>query len=265
MTASPTSGAAGPAARDGAAGPVDFDRLLAEATGEKYIYCKGAFRLAPPEGTDCLDCTALLDAAAFHALIDRFAAGHGPAADRRAVVSLWTLYYFSTLTIAATVAWLEMRRRLPLALDEMKVCLDPTTGAPRAFVLSSPGSVEPGLSIEEGLHGLFRHHAEPLVGAIAASCGVSRKLLWGNVAAYVVWIVGEAGRLTDPRLALEGAALVDPPHWSDGWKNPLSGAIRMERDSTGAACARRRVCCLRYALPAVGGCGESCPLPQGRA
>ncbi len=59
---------------------------------------------------------------------------------------------------------------------------------------------------------------------------------------------------------------------------PLGQPTRLDRDQdgtgagqldgytagTGIGHGRRRVCCLRYALPGVPGCGMVCPLPEGR-
>lgn len=241
----------------------DFDRLLAAQTGEKYAFCRGRFLAEAPAGMRRVACRDLLDAALFSGLIDRYATKYG-VADRRAVVSMWTMYYFSILMIGSAISWLELRRQLPLALDEMTLCLDPDTAEPRAFVLAGTGAVAPELSIHAALHNLFRRHAEPLIEAVAEVGHVSRKLLWGNAAGYFSWAVTEMGRLTDPDLAAEGALLLDRPAWPDGWKNPLHGTIRRDCEMEGTAHGRRRVCCLRYVLPGIPGCGMVCPLPEGR-
>ncbi|QRM54193.1 siderophore-iron reductase FhuF [Sinorhizobium sp. BG8] len=94
-------------------------------------------------------------------------------------------------------------------------------------------------------------------------CGVSQRLLWNNAAAYLSWIVGEIevfGGAQSPC----GKCLMENECWSDGKRNPLYGTIRTcEKDGNCFSC--RKVCCLRYALPGVCGCGNLCPLPQGRA
>ncbi len=241
----------------------DFDALLAARTGEKYAYCRSRFLCEVPSGLRCIACRDLLDADLFCDVIDRYTAKYG-VADRRAVVSMWTMYYFSILMIGAAISWLELRRRLPLALDEMTICLDPETAEPRAFVLAGTGDAAPDLSIHAAIHDLFRRHVEPLVEAVADLGHISRKLLWANAAGYFSWAVMETGRQTDPKLAAEGSALLDQPFWPDGWKNPLHGMIRRECDAETVGHGRRRVCCLRYALPGVPGCGMVCPLPEGR-
>lgn len=253
----------GPAASKDATGFVDFADVLARKTGAKYIYCTGKFVSRAPAGTEVLSCRALTGDEAFSRLIDRYAVRYG-AADRRAVVSMWTMYYFSSLMIGAAVSWLELRRVLPLRLDRLSLAVDVKSGEPRAFVLSDWGREDEGAHIHEAFHEVIREHAEPLIDAIAMHAGVSRKLIWSNAAGYLGWIVGEVGRLTDPALTVEGRALLDEPFWPDGWKNPIHGMIRQECGEDGIAVDRRRVCCLRYALPGIAGCGMVCPLPQGR-
>jgi ferric iron reductase protein FhuF len=244
--------------------PVEFSALLVAATGDRYAYCKDSLVLRPKAGTRVVACRDLADAATFAGLIDRFSHRFA-GADRRAIVSMWTLYYFSTLTIAVAVAGLELKRKLPAALDDVSLCVDPDTAAPQAFVLPDFGHEAAIAPIETMLHALLRGHCEPLIEAMVAHSGVGRRLLWNNVAAYLDWIVGEIGR-TNTRPDIAGAiAFYQRDAWSDGWKNPLNGLIRQECDENGNACGRRKVCCLRYGLPGVSGCGISCPLPQGRS
>ena len=106
--------------------------------GEKYGFCRGKFLLDVPADCDVIACSALSEADCFNGIIDRYAARF-PEADRRAIVSLWTLYYFSTLTINTAVAWLALRRYLPVSLDEVSVCLDRETAMPVSFLLPDFG------------------------------------------------------------------------------------------------------------------------------
>ena len=237
---------------------------MTAATGTRYAYCHDSLLLQPKAGAEIVACRALADADVLAGLIDRFALAY-PGADRRAVVSLWTLYYFSTLTIAVAVAGLELRRVVPVALDDISLCVDPQTAAPQAFLLPHLGQVRGVLSIEHILHPMLRQHCEPLIDAMTAHTGVGRKLLWNNVAAYLNWIVEEIGRTTRQPDFPDAVNAYHAPVWSDGWKNPLFGLIRPHCGDDGQVCARRKICCLRYGLPGIGGCGLSCPLPQGRA
>lgn len=241
----------------------DFWGLLEARTGQKYAFAKDRFLLAPPPGQEVVACSALLDPATLEGIIDRFAAGFGDV-DRRAVISLWTMYYFSVLTIGAAIAWLELRRVLPLSLDRCRVAIDPASGAPTAFILEDLGICTDS-AVHQALEPVLRRHAEPLIAAIAAHGRVAPKLIWGNAASYLGWAIEEAGRVTDPALAAEGLPVMTDSHFPDGSRNPLCGAIRDMADDDGNAFKRRRVCCLRYCLPSIGGCGQSCPLPEGRA
>lgn len=242
--------------------PQDLGALLAPVAAGKYPWLAGSLRLSVPSGAECLPCEALTDPAVLGAVIDRFGARFG-GADRRAVVSLWTACYFSLLGIGSAIAWLELRRVLPLALHEAGICLDRDSGAPLAFCLRDLGGVAPEAGLHAAMAPPLRHHAEPLIATIARAERLSQKVIWGNAAGYLDWIVEEAGRLTDPALAVEGRVLLDAPAWPDGWRNPMHGALRPLCEG-GARVMRRRVCCLRHALPGVGGCGATCPLPEGR-
>lgn len=242
-------------------GPSDLVELLPPHVLEKYPYAKGYFMLRPPEDTEIVSCRDLLVPATLTALLERFAVSF-PDSDRRAVASLWSMYYFSTLTIGAAIAALEAGRTLPLKLDEIGLCLQNGTAQPHGFLLSGPG--HEGGSETTALEEVLKRHAEPLIEALVVAGRVSRKLLWSNVLSYLGWIVDEIAGSSVGGAAPRWAGLVRDRSWPDGWLNPMHGLIRPEVDESGAPCARRRVCCLRYALPSIGGCGAICPIPAGR-
>ncbi|AVA24963.1 MULTISPECIES: siderophore-iron reductase FhuF [unclassified Rhizobium] len=251
-----------PSASKDADGERDLGALLVHHGGEKYGFCRGKFLLDAPAGCDVIACSALCEADCFNSIIDRYGAKFLPA-DRRAIVSLWTLYYFSILTINTALAWLELRRCLPVSLDEVSLCLDRETATPVSFLLPNLGQVRE-LDIHAAIRPLVRQHIEPLANAISHHAHLSGKLLWGNAAGYLDWIIDETGRQSAPALAEEGAPLFSDPTFPDGEKNPLCGTLRSMQDESGLPFKRRKVCCLRYCLPDIGGCGLSCPLPQGR-
>jgi len=251
-----------PSVPEGADGARDLGVLLVRHGGVKYGFCCGKFLLDAPAGCDVVACSALRDADCFNSIIDRYAAAFLPA-DRRAIVSLWTLYYFSILTINTALAWLELKRYLPVSLDEVSVCLDRETATPVSFLLPDFGQVRQ-LDIHAAMGPLLRQHWQPLTNAISHHAHLSGKLLWGNAAGYLDWIIDETGRQSAPALAEEGAPLFSDPTFPDSEKNPLCGILRSMKDESGLQFKRRKVCCLRYCLPDIGGCGLSCPLPQGR-
>jgi ferric iron reductase protein FhuF len=116
----------------------------------------------------------------------------------------------------------------------------------------------------EAMQDAIRHHAAPVIEAMATTGKVSPKLLWSNLAVYADWAIREFGA-EDQTLQAAALDLVTCETWPDGWRNPMSGQLRRENDTDGACFTRRKVCCLRYLLPGVPGCGMICPLPAGRA
>ena len=239
------------------------DDLLRAATGAKYPYAFGKLSLAPLADSEVISGDSLLESEGLSYVIDRYIATM-PGADPRAVVSMWTMYYFSSLGIPTMLHWLELRRALPLSLDSINISVSPATGLAQGFILQHSGNTAPEFTIERALATLIEEHAAPLIERIIADHRLGARVLWSNLASYLTWIVQEAGRLTDPLLAEEGVDFLESAVWATGMKNPMAGLNRKEDDGQGGLCTRRRVCCLRYMLPGIAGCGMSCPLPSGR-
>ncbi len=244
-----------------ATGPAELASLLPPAISAKYPYARGYLLLRAPENAEVVACRALLEPERLAALLDRFALKF-PGSDRRATASLWTMHYFGVLTIGAAIAVLEAGQALPLKLDDVSLCLEQGSAQPRAFVLPAPAGES--VPAEAALGDLLRSHAEPLIEALAIAGRISRRLLWSNVLSYLGWIVDEIAGSGVKGEASNWANLIRAAAWPDGWANPMHGLIQAEVDGAGVPCARRRVCCLRYALPSIGGCGTVCPLPAGR-
>jgi ferric iron reductase protein FhuF len=264
-------GVQGPLAAKGelaASEPKDLGSLLCAVVGERYAYAAGYFHFVQPDDTQGIACADLLDAGRFNAVIDRYAVQFPEGTDRRALVSLWSLYYLSALGMGAAIAWLELRRTLPLALDELTVLIDPATGAPKGFLLADSGTVSGrsgnGIPIHDALRPLIRDHLEPWISAAAAHSGLGKKVLWTNAAGYLDWMIREIGRLGSKALEIEALPLIEDVSWPDGWRNPLYRTLRFEPGPDGSVISQRRICCLRYAVPGVGGCGNVCPVAEGR-
>jgi len=237
---------------------VDLDGLVGDSP---FSYCRGKLLSAPPQTGIVVPCRDLCDRAIFDEVIGRYAQKF-PGSDRRAIVSMWTLYYFSMLTIAPSVHMFVHRIGLPLEIDRLSLVCNEHTGEPEAFVMSERPEATTDPAAE--LHWLMRGHVEPVIAAIAANAAVAPKLLWNNVAAYLSWILKEIAHRHEPGLVEGGMALMEEATWPCGGRNPMFGMIRIARQQCGLEFARRKVCCLRYNLPGVGGCGEACPLPDGR-
>jgi ferric iron reductase protein FhuF len=242
----------------------DFGSLLSGTAAERYSYASGYFHFIQPENTEHIACADLIDEDRFNGVIDRYAGQFPEGADRRALVSLWSLYYLSALGMGAVIAWLELRRILPVAIGEIALLVDPLTGAPKGFLLADCGGIEGPVDIHDAMRPLIREHLDPWVSAVAACSGLGKKVLWTSAASYMDWMIREIGRLSGKALETEGLPLIEAPTWADGWRNPLCRTLRLEPGSDGVVISHRRVCCLRYAVPGVGGCGNVCPVPEGR-
>ncbi|MFK3777666.1 siderophore-iron reductase FhuF [Agrobacterium sp. NPDC089420] len=230
------------------------DRLPDFASIGAFGYCTDKFVLTPPGGAEILPCRRLACEDVFCGLMARHAAAH-PGADPRAAASLWTLYYFSLLTITPTVCRLVHGRHLPLALDELSVIVNPANALPMAFLLPHAGGEAGKACASADMHLFLRDHLAVLIPCIAKAARLAPKLLWNNAAVYLSWIIGEIETQIDPALARSCRPVIDDPLWPDGNRNPMSGMV-VE--------GNRRVCCLRYMIPTIGGCGASCPLPCGQ-
>ncbi|SIQ94440.1 ferric iron reductase protein FhuF [Rhizobium sp. RU35A] len=243
----------------------DLGDLLIARTGDRYAaFCRGSHLTVVPEDCESLPLVELTEPATLDRLLDRFASPLPAGTDRRAIASLWSLYYASSLMIGASLAFLELRRILPLSLGEASLLMDRQSGGPRGFLLPHLGHVDETANVFAGLAPAIRDNLDPLFAAIARHTGLGRKTLWNNASAYLSWAAYEAGRHAGETLAAEGRLLTESPTWPDGWKNPLARLIRVELDETGAYAGHRRICCLRYAIPTIGGCGAICPVKEGR-
>lgn len=197
----------------------------------------------------------------FNAAIDRYTAASG-GADRRAVVSMWSLYYFSGLTIPYLIARQLRRRLLPVSFDEMTIAVG-EDGLPRAFGVPHAGWEDrnPSTDSFEAVDPLFETHLFKAVDLLKQN-GISAKLCWNNAAVYIDYAL----RLTEA----EGAepCRSDLPLFvrgclPNGGVNPFSGCVRQVEDE-GEYIARRKLCCLRYMLPGIPSCGKFCALPEKR-
>ncbi len=197
----------------------------------------------------------------FSQTLDRYAEVHG-SADRRAVASFWSLYYFSALTIPYVVA---RRAEItpPIALDEMTISIG-EDGLPRAFGLPHEGDWSESKGLVDVITPLVDCHLARVVALFKEKTGIAPKLAWNNAAVYIDY----AFNATD-RSPAEGddhwpsRQLFDCPQLANGSRNPFHGCLRHEMEE-GAVHCRRKVCCLRYMLPGIPGCGELCALPELR-
>lgn len=233
------------------------------------------------DDAEVMPCEALVGEGAC-AVIARYAATTYPGADPRAVVSMWTQWYFGTLIVPTCAAILHLDRDLPVGLGEAGIAVG-ADGRPRSLVLAHAGT--PYAPAGEGRFArLVRGHVDPLVCHLARTYGVSRRVLWTNAAVLLDWTMAQAeatGGACDAALA-ECRALLAERTDPCGRANPLCGMLcpasrmrgrRVEGDQaegdqtddrSDAVANRRRVCCLRYRLPGVPACGDLCPLTEAQ-
>lgn len=228
---------------------------------EPLSYLRGTYRF-DAGGSETFRCRDLCDPRHFDAVIGRYTARF-PGTDRRAAVSVWTMYYFSHLVVSPLLFWLVDGRILALGADDLTARLDPVSILPAGFVVQDAGRMEASASIFDAMESAIRCHVEPLVRTISTQTGISPKLLWSNVAVYADWVIREVGAAL-PERRDAAMALLENKNWPNEAPNPLAGWIRQEKSPDGACFSQRRVCCLRYLLPGVSGCGLVCPIPAGR-
>ncbi|MCR4266162.1 siderophore-iron reductase FhuF [Nitratireductor sp. ZSWI3] len=244
------------------AAPTLFEALQAAAPGQ-FAYCRNRILAHAPDdpGTTLIDGPALLDPVRFEAMLRPFVE-KAPGADRRIVISMWSLYYFSALFIPATLGALVLKRTMPLGLGETRIVFDTKAGTPKSFLVTGTGPVGTG-DIHRRMRPVIEDHAAPVIDFLNAYAGVSPKLLWNNITPYVAWAIDEAASHVDPALRDEGYRLLDDARGADGAANPFFGLMnRTGLDGEGQR--RRKVCCLRYLLPGVAYCGALCPVPESR-
>ena len=206
-----------------------------------------------PGGPGARPVSCLCERAVFDAVLDTFAAPYG-AADRRAVVSLWTQYYLPTLVIPALTAVVRLGRALPVAFGEIGFELD---GCPARFLLPDAGRAVCGP--RPCLAELIDGHLHPFVEMCHGHCGLSRRLLWGNVGVIVDHVVRalDDGDARVPEALAQAAADLGWHGDRPSRRSPLAQTFRAAGPHDAR---RRRVCCMRYRLPGVASCGTLCPV-----
>ena len=183
------------------------------------------------------------------------------ASDRRAVASMWSLYYFSSLTIPYLVARILDHQVLPVAFDEMKMALA-EDGLPRTFGAATFGNWQEvdDADVFTTLGPLMHGHLREVVGYLKSVGGIAPKLAWNNALVYIDYALRASG--IEP-LSAQADALIGNRSMPDGSPNPFFDCLRHEEED-GARVCRRKICCLRYLLPGVPSCGSLCALPSQR-
>lgn len=230
-------------------------------TGDLAPY-RGAL-VVGDDGRAFSPCSTISRGEVFAQVVARFSATY-PGGTPRPIISLWSQSYFGRLIVPAVARSLAHGRVLPLGLDDVGVLLDENTCHPLAFRLPHWGEPARAADPFDQFWSLFRHHLEPLIASIAHHGDISARTLWTNAATCVEWAVRRlACRGVDASTLASRAQLLECHRWPDGRGNPLAGAVRYV-EYNGERVPRRRVCCMRYLLPGVAGCGVLCPIAKVR-
>ena len=178
--------------------------------------------------------------------------------DRRACASFWSLYYFSALSIPFVLA-AKQGTLLPIDPEAMTITVD-ETGLVKSFGLN--GELEPFGSTDctDAIEHLTTHHLIRAAKCLKDTAGLAPKLSLNNAAVYINYALKLRSTEAETQ---EPSDLFDTPHFPSGVANPFNGCLRSEVENGEHHC-RRKICCLRYLLPGISGCGELCAKPELR-
>ncbi|WP_312363019.1 siderophore-iron reductase FhuF [Ensifer sp.] len=234
-------------------------KVLSSAFSGPHAWCNEKMMLSD-DLADGIALPEFFGSGAFDQALDIYAAASG-GSDRRAVASMWSLYYFSALTIPYIVARVLDHQVLPVSFDRMKVALA-EDGLPRAFGVADAGDWQASddEDVFATLAPLMGEHLREVVGYLKSSGGIAPKLAWNNAVVYIDYALRAAG--VEP-LHAQAEALTGRKSLPDGSPNPFFDCLRHEEED-GARVCRRKICCLRYLLPGVRSCGSLCALPSQR-
>ncbi|MDD2058567.1 siderophore-iron reductase FhuF [Pseudomonas sp. GD03860] len=196
-------------------------------------------RIEPGSGAPLL--SRWLDADLLAEALGRYAR-NWPQADPRAVASQWHQQSSALILPPLLLARLLYAEPLSLELGQLRMTVD-AQGAPGE--LHVPPSSQARAGEGDGaqlLEALQVQLLEPFISRFARHTGLAPRLLWGNVALCIDWVLEVAQGFLPTRALGEARA-----HFRDGRQgggcHALRGALR--RDAAGVS---RRVCCLRERL-----------------
>ncbi|MBB6342363.1 ferric iron reductase protein FhuF [Pseudomonas fluvialis] len=180
----------------------------------------------------------------------RFAPEHAEG-DRRALLSLWSKYYFLRLIPPVLAAGLILNWRLPLDFDEIQVVVG-ADGLPEAFKLPHGGERWncPPQDGFERFGDLLDANLLPFIEGLRAHRKIAARVLWSNAGNYFEWFMATLGGLPFPKPMLApGLQVLEARLRPDGARNPLFDPIRYVPQGEGCAPWRqRRQCCIRNEL-----------------
>lgn len=204
--------------------------------------------------------------------LDRMLAAYGRqhgTEDARALTTMLCKAYVDMLMPVAMVASLVLGRDLPVRLEELRFTLDPEdrparmilahAGTPRA-ASGDPGG-DPGGDPFDRFEAMVRGNLDIVIPALAAHGGISVRALWGNAASHYEWIV----QILHSRQAIPDAVAGACERLVEArGEYPIADALSAgERNHH--QLHWRRVCCLRYFIPALAQAYcSNCPIARPR-
>lgn len=230
--------------------PLFSGPLLAYA--EKLQLADGA-ALSVPAGR-------FFETEALAAFMDDLQARHG-GADRRAIVSIWSKWYFTNLLAPVLAADMLLARSLPVALDQLGLVLN-AEGRPHSLILANDGrAADAGASGWQRFSALIDEHLYPVIDALASVCRASPRLFWSNAGNTFEFATSriELHALAQPGCTAQAHHVLSSRLRPDGQRNPLFEPVTYRDIGTDEPQRLRRICCIRYRLPGVGYC-SSCPI-----
>lgn len=181
--------------------------------------------------------------------------------DRRALVSIWSKWYFTTFLAPVLAADMLLGRSLPIALDQVGLIIN-AEGRPHALTLINDGQpVLANVSAFQRFSALIDGHLYPVIEALAAVCRASPRLFWSNAGNTFEFATSriELHALARPGCSGQARDLLACRLRPDGQRNPLFEPVTYHDIGTDEPQRLRRICCIRYRLPGVGYC-SSCPI-----
>ncbi|UXZ54124.1 siderophore-iron reductase FhuF [Halomonas sp. 7T] len=213
-----------------------------------------SFGPRPP--TPLLPGEALSDAAQLRQHVLHFGAADLNSDDLKASASLWSRWHFSAVIAPALAAHLLLSRQLPLALNQVALHLSDSRRTERlhfAHEGSAPQTSEPFAVFSL----LIDAHLTSVIATLASLSGVSPRVFWNNAGTYFDYFtdVFAAHPSVEPQRLAEAHAILTQRQRPDGQLNPLYQPVSVGADGK----RKRRLCCLRYRIPALGYC-DNCPI-----
>lgn len=185
------------------------------------------------------------------AMIRRFDGRYGTT-DPRAVVSIWSAWYFTTVLPGIVGLSLFGDMTLDLSLDALRFVVSEDQRVAAVRVASAPIPSPRG---PDRFRSMIEDHLGPFVELVAERGHVSRRVVWSNAGSTFDAFLAKARPYAEGLEAYRDARNLLAERTVASGRNPLFEPVRIL-----AGKRVRRVCCMRFMVPDGRLCA-SCPLP----